>query len=66
MDKYNIPIKLVPCCLFYDRPEVFRSKAYMEFEEPYEVPFELVEIYRRDKGEAVNLLLADIERVFED
>lgn len=57
MDKYNIPVKLVPCGLNYSKPQRFRSKAAIEFHPPYEIPMELVEIYRKDKRKAVAILL---------
>jgi hypothetical protein len=36
----------------------------MEFGEAYTIPKELVELYRRNKKEAISILLANLELVF--
>lgn len=62
----ELSIKIVGCGLKYFNPHKFRSKAMIEFSEPYEVPRELVEEYKTDKREAVSKLLKRIERRMRD
>lgn len=63
MLKYpELKIKIVGCGLKYFKPHQFRSKAIIEFSQPYEIPNELVELYKVDKKEACGQLLKRIER----
>ena len=52
MEKYGKPVKLVPCGFNYYKPDRFRSKVIMEYGPTYEVPQELVDLYRQDKRKA--------------
>lgn len=55
------PIKIVPVGLNYFNRDKFRSEVVVEFSNPYEVPVELSELYKKNKREAVEILLAEIE-----
>ena len=66
MEKYNVPVKLVPCGFNYYNPHKFRSKAILEFGPAYEVPMEMVELYRKDKKKAISILLSNLEKVQVD
>ncbi len=57
MDRYNIPVRIVPCGFNYYNPHKFRSKAILEFGPTYEVPAELLQLYRTDKKKAIAILL---------
>ena len=57
MERHNSSVKLVPCGFNYYNPQKFRSKAVLEFGPPYEIPLEMVELYRRDKRKAIAILL---------
>ena len=63
MEKYGKPVKLVPCGFNYYNPQKFRSKAILEFGPVYEIPMEMVELYRKDKRKAIALLLENVEKV---
>jgi glycerol-3-phosphate O-acyltransferase/dihydroxyacetone phosphate acyltransferase len=63
MEKYNMSVKLVPCGFNYYNPQNFRSKAVLEFGPAYEIPMEMVELYRKDKRKAIAILLENVERV---
>lgn len=63
MDKYGIPVKLVPCGFNYYNPQKFRSKAVLEFGPAYEIPIEMVDLYRHDKKKAISILLENLEKV---
>jgi hypothetical protein len=39
------------------------SKIVMEFGPAYEVPQEMVDLYRRDKRKAIEALLSEVEKV---
>ena len=57
MEKYEKPVTIVPCGFnYYDR-EQFRSQVIMDFGPRYEIPKELVDIYKEDKRKAVEILL---------
>ena len=58
-----MPVKLVPCGFNYYNPHKFRSKAILEFGPAYEIPAELVELYRHDKKKAISILLSNLEKV---
>lgn len=54
-------LKIVPCGMNYFHPNKFRSRAVVEFGSPFEVPKELVDLYRSgDRREATRLLLEQI------
>ena len=63
MEKYNMPVKLVPCGLNYYNPHKFRSKVLLEFGPAYEIPIELIELYRKDKHKAIAVLLENLQKV---
>jgi len=49
MDKYEKPVRIVPCGFNYYNQDKFRSKVFMEFGPMYEIPMDMVELFRRDK-----------------
>lgn len=59
VDKYSIPVKVVPCGLNYFSGHKFRSRVAVEFGEPLEITpdSELVKLYRTDKRKACSELL---------
>lgn len=58
----NLKVNVIGCGLKYFKPHKFWSKAIIEFSEPYEIPQELVDLYKVDKKEACGQLLKWIER----
>jgi glycerol-3-phosphate O-acyltransferase/dihydroxyacetone phosphate acyltransferase len=62
VDKFKVPVKIVPCGLNYFFGHKFRSRVALEFGEPYEIlpESELVEQYRHDKRGACSALLETI------
>jgi glycerol-3-phosphate O-acyltransferase/dihydroxyacetone phosphate acyltransferase len=62
VDKYKVPVKIVPCGLNYFFGHKFRSRVALEFGEPYEIlpESELVEQYRHDKRSSCAALLETI------
>lgn len=62
VDKYKVPVKIVPCGLNYFFGHKFRSRVALEFGEPYEIlpESELVEQYRHDKRASCSALLETI------
>lgn len=52
------------CGLNYFKGDSFRSKMFMEFGVHYQIPAELVELYGKNKIEAISTLLKEIEQVF--
>ena len=63
MEKYGIPVKLVPVAFHYFKQHKFRSQIIMEFGEAYEVPQNIFEAYKSDKKTGVSLLLELVEQV---
>lgn len=62
MEKYpDLKINVIGCGLKYFKPYQFRSKAIIEFSEPYEIPQELFEEYKIDKKSACSKLLKNVE-----
>jgi hypothetical protein len=57
MDKYQKPVRLVPCGFNYYNQDKFRSKVFMEFGPTYEIPMDMVKLFRKDREQAVNKLL---------
>jgi len=49
MAKYNKQVTIVACGLNYFKGDRFRSKVFMDFGVPYQVPLELVDLYRTNK-----------------
>lgn len=66
MEKYNMPVKLVPCGFNYYNPHKFRSKAILEFGPAYEIPQEMIELYRHDKKKAISILLSNLEKMLRE
>lgn len=58
-----MPVKLVPCGFHYYNQHKFRSKAILEFGPAYEIPAEMVELYKKDKKKAISILLENLEKV---
>lgn len=46
MAKYNKKITIVTCGLNYFKGDRFRSKVFVEFGLPYEIPQELADLYQ--------------------
>lgn len=57
MSKYNKPVKLVPCGFNYYNQDKFRSKVFLEFGPVYEIPEDMVKLFREDREKAVNNIL---------
>ena len=49
IEKYGINVKMIPCAFHHYNQHLFRSKVYMEFGEPHEVPQHIVNLYKTDK-----------------
>ena len=64
MDKYpGLDVKIVPCGLNYFHAHKFRSRAVIEFGEPFSVDADLVEMYKKgghEKKDAIGKLLTKI------
>ena len=57
-DNPDCGLKIVPCGMNYFHAHKFRSRAVIEFGTPFEVPKELVDLYRKgERREAVGPLL---------
>ncbi len=63
MCKYGIRVNIVPIGLNYYKPSAFRSKVLIDIGKAYSIPNELVDIYQKNKREAISLLLNEIENV---
>ncbi|CAD8112845.1 unnamed protein product [Paramecium sonneborni] len=59
--KFNTKVKLQPVGLNYFKGHKFRSKVIIEFGVPYEVSQELIDLYAKNKREAISNLLYEIE-----
>jgi glycerol-3-phosphate O-acyltransferase / dihydroxyacetone phosphate acyltransferase len=67
MLKYpDLKITIIGCGLKYFKPHQFRSKAIIEYSTPYEIPKEMVELYKTDKKEACGQLLKQIEKKMKE
>ena len=60
MEKYDIPIYIIPCGLNYFSGHRFRGSVLVEYGEPYQIPTEYVELYREDRRKSCGSLLNDI------
>lgn len=60
MEKYGCPVTLVPAGFNYYNPQNFRSKIILEFGTPFKITEELIEIYRKDKKQAISSLLVTL------
>ena len=63
IEKYGINVKLMPCTCHYYKQHMFRSKVFVEFGQPHEVPKDIAELYKTDKRGASSKLLEIIEYV---
>ncbi len=61
MEKHNMSVPIVPIGLSYFRGHRFRGRCVVEFGPPICVSSELFNVYKRDKREACNTLLHQIE-----
>ncbi|EGR28402.1 hypothetical protein IMG5_176340, partial [Ichthyophthirius multifiliis] len=61
MAKYNMKVKILPCGINYFRGHRFRSKVIIEFGQVYNIPVELVEMYQKNKKNAISKLLKEIQ-----
>ncbi len=61
MEKHNLSVPIVPIGLSYFRGHRFRARCVVEFGPPIRVSSELFSVYKRDKREACNTLLHQIE-----
>lgn len=61
MDKHEVPVAIQCVGLNYYEGYKFRSNAAVNFGSVYEIPWELVQLYRSDKRAAVGQLLKEIE-----
>ena len=50
----------------YFKGDQFRSEVILEFAKPYEIPIELVDLYKINEREATELLLKEIESRLKD
>ena len=55
--KFQTKVKLQPVGLNYFKGHKFRSKVIIEFGVPYEVSDDLIDLYSRNKREAIKGLL---------
>jgi glycerol-3-phosphate O-acyltransferase/dihydroxyacetone phosphate acyltransferase len=62
MDKYNIPVTIVPVGLNYFSGHRFRSHVLVEFGKAYQIPNDTLLQYRKNKREACSSLLGQVER----
>jgi glycerol-3-phosphate O-acyltransferase / dihydroxyacetone phosphate acyltransferase len=61
MEKYNVPITIVPCGLNYFSGHRFRSHVLVEFGKPYQIPSEFVTQWKSDKRQACKSLLEQVD-----
>lgn len=61
MEKYGMPITIVPCGLNYFSGHRFRSHVVVEFGKPYKIPTELVTQWKTDKRQACKSLLEQVD-----
>lgn len=61
VDKYNITVPIVPVGLNYFRGHRFRGRVVVEFGPPIRVPEDLIELYRSNRREAYQRLMAEVE-----
>ncbi|EAS02043.2 glycerol-3-phosphate O-acyltransferase (macronuclear) [Tetrahymena thermophila SB210] len=66
MAQHNIQVNIVCCGLNYYACDKFRSKVIMEFGQPYKIPMEAAETYKKSKREAISELLHEIEYRLRD
>jgi glycerol-3-phosphate O-acyltransferase/dihydroxyacetone phosphate acyltransferase len=66
MAKYHVQVTIICCGLNYYEGHKFRSKTLVNFGVPYKVPFELAELYLKDRRSAVAILLKEVERRLRD
>lgn len=65
MALHNIQVNIVCCGLNYYACDKFRSKVIIEFGQPYKIPMEAAELYKKSKREAISELLHEIEYVMK-
>lgn len=53
MCKYNKPVNIICCGFNYFKAHKFRSRVIMEFGEPYKIPMEYIELYKKSKRDAI-------------
>lgn len=58
----NCRISIIACGLKYFKPQKFRSQVIVEFSQPYRIPLDLVERYKKNKRDACGELLVEVER----
>ncbi|GMH71033.1 hypothetical protein TL16_g05552 [Triparma laevis f. inornata] len=56
------PVKIVPCGLIYFHAHRFRSKAVVQYGQPFDPPVDLVELYKTDSRKACSALLEIITK----
>ncbi|GMH98277.1 hypothetical protein TrST_g981 [Triparma strigata] len=56
------PVKIVPCGLTYFHAHRFRSKAVVQYGQPFDPPKDLVELYKTDSRKACGALLEIITK----
>ena len=61
--KYGKKVKLMPCTIHYYNQHIFRSKVFVEYGKPYEIPEEFFKQYETDKKAASAALLKIIDQV---
>lgn len=61
MQKYHSKVYIVPCGLNYFKGHRFRSKVTIQYGQAFEVPFELVDLYKQSKRDAISALLMEVE-----
>jgi len=63
MAKFGIRVNIVPIGLNYYKPSAFRSKVLIDIGKAYSIPNELADLYKKNKREAISVLLHEIENV---
>lgn len=66
MCKHHVQVTIICCGLNYYQGHKFRSKALVNYGVPYKIPFELADLYLKDRRQAVAILLKEIERRLRD
>ncbi|KAL4470115.1 hypothetical protein ABPG72_016652 [Tetrahymena utriculariae] len=61
MQKFRQKVYIVPCGLNYFKGHRFRSKVTIQYGQPFEIPFELADLYKNNKREAITTLLLEIQ-----
>lgn len=64
MNKFNINVKIVPIGLNYYKAEEFRSKVIVDIGRAYEIPKNLVELFKEDKKVATAVIMEEIKKVY--